>query len=53
MLKPVVRHVGEVVNEGGLIVDSRDLKVNVLTDIATFSEEYKAQIREFTRSRMV
>ena len=26
----VVRHVGEVVSEGGLIVDSRDLSVNVL-----------------------
>jgi len=33
--------------EGGLIVDSRDLKVNALKDIATFSEEYKAQIRDF------
>lgn len=45
----VVRHVGEVVNEGGLIVDSRDLKVNVHKDIATFSEEYKAQIRDFQK----
>ena len=43
----VVRHVGEVVNEGGIIVDSRDLNVNVLTGIATFSEEYKDQIRSF------
>ncbi len=33
----VVRHVGEVVSEGGIIVDSRDLDVNVLKDIATFS----------------
>ena len=49
----VVRHVGEVVNEGGLIVDSRDLKVNVHTDIATFSEEYKAQIREFQKQNGV
>ncbi len=43
----VVRHVGEVVSEGGLIVDSRDLNVNVLKDIATFSEEYKDQVRAF------
>ena len=26
----VVRHIGEVVSEGGIIVDSRDLEVNVL-----------------------
>ncbi len=43
----IVRHVGEVVNEGGIIVDSRDLDVNVLKDIATFSEEYKDQVRTF------
>jgi 2-oxoglutarate ferredoxin oxidoreductase subunit alpha len=49
----VVRHVGEVVNEGGLIVDSRELNVNVLKDIATFSEEYKAQIRSFQKDNGV
>jgi 2-oxoglutarate ferredoxin oxidoreductase subunit alpha len=49
----VVRHVGEIVNEGGLIVDSRDLNVNVLKDIATFSEEYKAQIRSFQKENGV
>jgi 2-oxoglutarate ferredoxin oxidoreductase subunit alpha len=43
----VVRHVGEVVTDGGIIVDSRDLAVNVLSDIATFSEDYKNQIRAF------
>jgi len=43
----VVRHVGEVVNEGGFIVDSRDLGVNVLKDIPTFSEEYKNHVRNF------
>jgi len=43
----VVRHVDEVVSEGGIIIDSRDLNVNVHKDIATFSEEYKAQIRDF------
>jgi 2-oxoglutarate/2-oxoacid ferredoxin oxidoreductase subunit alpha len=49
----VVRHVGEVVNEGGIIVDSRDLDVNVLKDIATFSEDYKAQIRDFMKENNV
>ncbi|MGE5187766.1 MAG: 2-oxoacid:acceptor oxidoreductase family protein, partial [Betaproteobacteria bacterium] len=43
----IVRHIGEVVNEGGIIVDSRDLAINVLKDIATFSEDYKNQIRAF------
>ena len=46
----VVRHVGEVVNEGGLIVDSRDLNVNVLRDIQTFSEDYKNQVRAFMQA---
>ena len=45
----IVRHVNEVANEGGIIVDSRDLEVNVLTGIPTFSEEYKNQIREFIK----
>ena len=49
----IVRHVGEVVNEGGIIVDSRDLEVNVLTGIPTFSEEYKNQIREFIKENNV
>jgi 2-oxoglutarate ferredoxin oxidoreductase subunit alpha len=49
----IVRHVGEVVNEGGIIVDSRDSEVNVLTGIPTFSEEYKNQIREFMKENNV
>ena len=49
----VVRHIGEVVNEGGIIVDSRDLGVNVLKDIATFSEDYKTQIRDFMKANGV
>jgi 2-oxoglutarate/2-oxoacid ferredoxin oxidoreductase subunit alpha len=49
----VVRHVGEVVSEGGIIVDSRDLGVNVLKDIATFSEDYKAQLRDFLKENNV
>jgi 2-oxoglutarate/2-oxoacid ferredoxin oxidoreductase subunit alpha len=43
----VVRHVGEVVSEGGIIVDSRDLGVKALKDIATFSEEFKTQLSDF------
>jgi 2-oxoglutarate/2-oxoacid ferredoxin oxidoreductase subunit alpha len=49
----VVRHVGEVVSEGGIIVDSRDININVLKDIATFSEDYKNQIKEFMRANSV
>jgi 2-oxoglutarate ferredoxin oxidoreductase subunit alpha len=43
----VVRHVDEVVSEGGIIVDSRDTGVNVLTGIPTFSEDYKSYVRDF------
>jgi len=43
----IVRHIGEVVNEGGIIVDSRDLEVNVLTGISTFSEDYKIKFAIF------
>ena len=49
----VVRHVGEVVSEGGIIVDSRDLGINVLKDIATFSEDYKTQIQAFMQENGV
>ncbi len=49
----VVRHVGEVVSGGGIIVDSRDLGINVLKDIATFSEDYKAQIRDFMKENSI
>ena len=49
----VVRHVSEVVSEGGIIVDSRDLGINVLKDIATFSEDYKTQIQEFMKENNV
>ena len=49
----VVRHIGEVVSEGGIIVDSRDLGVNVLKDIATFSEDYKTQIQAFMKENSV
>jgi len=49
----VVRHVDEVMNEGGIIVDSRDLNINALTEISTFSEEYKDQIRAFMKQNGV
>ena len=49
----VVRHVSEVINEGGIIVDSRDLGINVLKDIVTFSEDYKAQIQAFMKENGV
>ncbi len=49
----VVRHVDEVVSEGGIIVDSRDLGANVLKDIATFSEDYKDYIRNFMKNNGV
>ena len=49
----VVRHVSEVVSEGGIIVDSRDLGIYVLKDIATFSEDYKTQIQEFMKENNV
>ncbi|MGD0451749.1 MAG: 2-oxoacid:ferredoxin oxidoreductase subunit alpha [Candidatus Bathyarchaeia archaeon] len=49
----IVRHIGEVVSEGGIIVDLHDSEVNVLTGIPTFSEEYKNQIREFMKENNV
>ncbi len=49
----IVRHIGEVVSEGGIIVDSRDIGVNVLTGIPTFSEEFKSQIRDFQKENGV
>jgi len=49
----IVRHVGEVVSEGGIIVDSRDLDINVLKDIATFSEDYKNQIQAFMKENNI
>ena len=49
----VVRHIDEVVSEGGVIVDSRDLNVNALNGIPTFSEEYKDQIRAFMKENSI
>jgi len=49
----IIRHFAEVVSEGGIIVDSRDLGVNVLKDISTLSEEYKSQIQVFIKENDV
>ena len=49
----IVRHMDEVVSEGGIIVDSRDLEINVLKDIATFSEDYKNQIQDFMKENNI
>ena len=49
----IVRHVSEVVSEGGIIVDSRDLGVNVLNGIPTFSEEYKNQIQAYMKENNI
>ena len=51
-LKPL-RHIGEVVSEGGIIVDSSDLNVNVLKEIPTFSEDYKNQIRAYMKENNI
>ena len=45
----VVRHIGEVVSEGGIILDSSDMNVNALKEIQTFSEDYKNQIRAYMK----
>jgi 2-oxoglutarate ferredoxin oxidoreductase subunit alpha len=43
----VVRHIGEVTEGGAVILDERDLYVNMFEDIATFSDEYRSQLRDF------
>jgi 2-oxoglutarate/2-oxoacid ferredoxin oxidoreductase subunit alpha len=47
----LVRHIEEVVSEGGIVVDSRDLDTNVLKDIATLSEDYKTQLRDIMHEK--
>ena len=48
----VVRHMEEVVPEGGIIVDSAQLNTKVL-DIPTLPPEYKVEIRRFMNERGV
>jgi 2-oxoglutarate ferredoxin oxidoreductase subunit alpha len=40
-------------NEGGIIVDSRDLGVKILEEIKTFSEDYKSYVRSFMKDNGV
>ena len=48
----VVRHMDEVVAEGGIIVDSAQLNTKVL-DIPTLPPEYKAEIQRFMKEKGV
>ena len=48
----VVRHMCEVVPEGGIIVDSKQLGVKV-RDVPTLPPEYKDEIRQFTKENGV
>src|SRR4030065_2216453 len=44
----VVRHLSEVVPEGGLIVDAMEMETKVL-DIPTFPPEYKVELQKFLK----
>jgi 2-oxoglutarate/2-oxoacid ferredoxin oxidoreductase subunit alpha len=48
----VVRHLTEVVPDGGIIVDSKQLTMKVL-DIPTLPPEYKDEIRKFTKENSI
>jgi 2-oxoglutarate ferredoxin oxidoreductase subunit alpha len=48
----VVRHLTEVVPQGGIIVDSKEMTNKVL-DIATLPPEFKAKMREFMQENDV
>ncbi len=48
----VVRHMSEVVAEGGIIVDSAALNMKVL-DIPTLPPEYKEEVRKFMKENSV
>jgi 2-oxoglutarate ferredoxin oxidoreductase subunit alpha len=48
----VVRHMNEVVPNGGIIVDSQQLNMKVL-DIPTLPPEFKAEIRQFMKENNV
>jgi 2-oxoglutarate ferredoxin oxidoreductase subunit alpha len=49
----VVRHIDDVVNEGGIILDSRDMNINVLKEIQTFSEDYRNQISAYMKENSI
>ena len=48
----VVRHINEVVGEGGIIVDSAQLNVKAL-DIPTLPPEFKVEMRKFMKEKGV
>jgi len=48
----IVRHIDEVVPDGGLILDSRDLGTKVL-DIPTFPPEYKEALAKHMKERNI
>lgn len=48
----VVRHMNEVVGEGGIIVDSGQLNLKVL-DIPTLPPEFKVEMRKFMKEKIV
>jgi 2-oxoglutarate ferredoxin oxidoreductase subunit alpha len=48
----VVRHLSEVVPEGGVIVDAQDMETKVL-EIPTLPPEYKAELQEFLKENSI
>jgi 2-oxoglutarate ferredoxin oxidoreductase subunit alpha len=48
----VVRHINEVVADGGIIVDSQQLNMKVL-DIPTLPPEFKVQIQQFMKENNI
>jgi 2-oxoglutarate/2-oxoacid ferredoxin oxidoreductase subunit alpha len=49
----IVRHIDEVVSEGGIIVNSRHIDINVQKDILTLPEEFKKQISAYIKQNNI
>ncbi len=49
----VVRHIDEVVSEGGIVVDSKHMQINVLKEILPLSEEIKIQLRNYMKENNI
>jgi 2-oxoglutarate ferredoxin oxidoreductase subunit alpha len=47
-----VRHLNEVVPEGGIIIDSQQMNIKVL-DIPTFPPEFKEELRKFMKDKQL
>jgi 2-oxoglutarate ferredoxin oxidoreductase subunit alpha len=47
-----VRHINEVVSEGGIIIDSQQMSIRVL-DIPTLPPEFKAELTKFMKEKHV